>query len=368
MASKNPLNDTIEYKDEMIKILNLIIWYSEIVEKLIFIFDPFSSEQKIMNVLIQLGNIPEIASISKFINEKIFGFQKEEGVRISEKEKKIIFQMLRGQFIFKFLSKELKTKDLISFIPYLNNLRKRIKISKQEFFYGFEMTKKMNKNFKIVFPKFEPIDILYIFISYDSDNKYTTGILFNMIAFNFRAQDIVYNKSDLEKKEKMINIWTNISVDLYMNITNDKDIPIKDTLKIKEYLYNKISTLNEEIKKEQIKKDIVKKITDLLKNSKYYEVFDEVILQKNKNPEILKPDFDDFENFIKDNEQLINDIKKNNSNKDTLKIIKDYLSNKILTLNKEVNEEVKNFQKKKDIIKKITVLFNCSKYCEIILQ
>ena len=157
-----------------------------------------------------------------------------------------------------------------------------------------------------------------------------------------------------------------------MNITNDKDIPIKDTLKIKEYLYNKISTLNEEIKKEQIKKDIVKKITDLLKNSKYYEVFDEVILQKNKNPEILKPDFDDFENFIKDNEQLINDIKKNNSNKDTLKIIKDYLSNKILTLNKEVNEEIKNSKKKKDIIKKITVLFNCSKYCEdfddVILQ
>ena len=51
---QNPFNDTIEYKDEIIQILNLIIWYSEIVEKLNFIFDPFSSEQKIMNVLIQL--------------------------------------------------------------------------------------------------------------------------------------------------------------------------------------------------------------------------------------------------------------------------------------------------------------------------
>ncbi len=49
-----------------------------------------------MNVLIQLGNIYEIVSISKFINEKIFGFQKEEDVRISEKEKKIILQILRG--------------------------------------------------------------------------------------------------------------------------------------------------------------------------------------------------------------------------------------------------------------------------------
>ena len=60
-----------------------------------------------------------------------------------------------------------------------------------------------------------------------------------MIAFNFRAQDIVYNKSDLEKKEKMIDIWKNISVDLYMIITNDKDIPIKDILKIKEYFFMK---------------------------------------------------------------------------------------------------------------------------------
>jgi len=251
---QNPLNDTIEYKDEIIQILNLIIWYSEIVEKLNIIFDPLSSEQKIMNILIQLGNIPEISSISKFINEKIFGFEKTEGVRISEKEKKIIFQMLRGQFIFKFLSKELKTKDLISFVPYLNNLRKRFKISKQEFFYGFEMTKKINKNFKIVFPKFEPIDILYIFISYDSDNKYTAGILFNVIGFNFRAQDIVDNKSELEKKEKMIDIWTNISVDLYRNITNDKEIPINDTVTIKEYLYNQIKTMNEEAKKDQKKK------------------------------------------------------------------------------------------------------------------
>ncbi len=139
---QNPLNDTIEYKDKIIQILNLIIWYNEIVGKLNFIFDSLSSEQKIMNILIQLGNIHEISSISKFINEKIFGLEKEEGIRTSEKEKKIIFQMLRGQFIFKFLSKKLKTKDLISFIPYLNNLRKRIKISIQEFFYGFKMTKK----------------------------------------------------------------------------------------------------------------------------------------------------------------------------------------------------------------------------------
>ena len=60
--------------------------------------------------------------------------------------------------------------------------------------------------------------------------------------------------------------------------------------------------MNKEIKKEQIKKDIVKKITDLLKNRKYYEVFDVVILQKNKNHKILKHDFDDFKNIIKNNE------------------------------------------------------------------
>ena len=166
----------------------------------------------------------------------------------------------------------------------------------------------MNKNFKIVFPKFEPIDILYIFISYDSDNKYTAGILFNVIGFNFRAQDIVDNKSELEKKEKMIDIWTNISVDLYRNITNDKEIPINDTVTIKEYLYNQIKTMNEEAKKDQKKKEIVKRITALFNCSKYCEDFDEVILQQNKNPEILKPVFDDYKMFIKDNDKSIDVI------------------------------------------------------------
>ena len=105
----------------------------------------------------------------------------------------------------------------------------------------FELTKKLNKNFKIVFPEFEPIDILYIFIAYDSDNKYIPSNLFKMNGYNFRAQDIVDIKSDLEKKEKMIDIWGIISVDLYMNITIDKDIPINDgTDKIKEYLLKKL--------------------------------------------------------------------------------------------------------------------------------
>ena len=100
-----------------------------------------------------------------------------------------------------------------------------------------------------------------------------------MIGFNFRAQDIVDNKSELEKKEKMIDIWTNISVDLYRNITNDKEIPINDTVTIKEYLYNQIKTMNEEAKKDQKKKEIVKRITALFNCSKYCENFDEVILQ-----------------------------------------------------------------------------------------
>jgi hypothetical protein len=44
---QNPLVDTIEFKDNKIKILQLMIWYSEIVQQLNIIFDPLSSEQKI---------------------------------------------------------------------------------------------------------------------------------------------------------------------------------------------------------------------------------------------------------------------------------------------------------------------------------
>jgi hypothetical protein len=257
---QNPLMDTFEFNDDKIKLLNLIIWYSDIVEKLNSIFDPYSSEQKIMNILVQLGNIPEITSISKYINEKIFGFQKEEGVRISEKEKKLIYQMLRGQFIFKFLGEQLNANDLTSLVSDLNDFSKRNKISKQEFFYGFELTKRLNKNFKIVFPKFEPIDILYIFISYDSDNKYIPSNLFKMSGFNFRAQDLIEARPDLEKKEKMIDIWNIISDNLYMNSTNDTKYPTQgDTQQKKEYLYEKIKEMNNGIKKDAKKKRNINK-------------------------------------------------------------------------------------------------------------
>ena len=305
---QNPLVDAIELKDDIIKMLNIIIWYSDIADKFNSIFDPYSSEHKIMNILIQLGNIPEISSISKFINEKIFGFQKEEGVRISEKEKKLIFQMLRGQFIFKFLGEELKASDLISFVPYLNNLSKRTKITKQEFFYGFELTKKLDKNFKIIFPKFEPIDILYVFIEYDSDNKFIPSNLFKMIGFNFRAQDIVDIKSDLEKKEKMIDIWTLISVDLYMNITNDKEIPVNETQKIKEYLYKKIVEMNSNKKKDAKTKEILTRINTLFNCAKYCEDFDEVIQQHKNNPDLLRPKFDDYKSLKKENDKPIDVI------------------------------------------------------------
>ena len=48
----------------------------------------------------------------------------------------------------------------------------------------------------------------------------------------------------------MIDIWTNISIDFYINITNDKDIPINEgTEKIKEYLYKKITALKKKKKR-----------------------------------------------------------------------------------------------------------------------
>ncbi len=66
--------------------------------------------------------------------------------------------------------------------------------------------------------------------------------------------------------------------------------------------------VNEEVKNFQKKKDIIKKITVLFNCSKYCDNFDEVILQQNNNPEILKPVFDDYKIFIKDDDKSINVI------------------------------------------------------------
>ena len=305
---QNPLVDTLDIKNNKIKILKLMIWYSEIVQKLNIIFDPSSSEQKIMNILIQLNNIHEIVPISKYINERIFGFRKDEGDRISEKEKKTIFQMLKGQFIFKYISSKFEIEDLINFVPYLNNLQNRINISKEEFLYGFEMIKFLNKNFKIIFPKFEPMDILYIFISYKSDNEYSSGIIFNTIKYNFRAQDIVDKIPELQTKEKMIDIWSSITVDLYLDITKDKKIPIDNHQIIKEYLKNKILKLQNEAEIDNSKKKNLTKIIKLFECSEVCENFDKLISQQKEKPQILKPVFDDYKVFIKENDKPIDVI------------------------------------------------------------
>ena len=67
--------------------------------------------------------------------------------------------------------------------------------------------------------------------------------------------------------------------------------------------------VNEEVKNfQKKKKDIIKKITVLFNCSKYCDNFDEVIIQQNNNHEILKPVFDDYKIFIKDDDKSINVI------------------------------------------------------------
>lgn len=58
----------------------------------------------------------------------------------------------------------------------------------------------------------------------------------------------------------------------------------------------------------QKKDGVLTKITALFNCSKYCEYLDEVILQQNKNPELLKPVFDDYKNLRKENDNPIDVI------------------------------------------------------------
>ena len=55
-----------------------MIWYNKIVEYLNILFEQSNSEQKVMDILIQLNNIHEISSIYKYINEIIFWISNKE--------------------------------------------------------------------------------------------------------------------------------------------------------------------------------------------------------------------------------------------------------------------------------------------------
>ena len=72
----------------------------------------------------------------------------------------------------------------------------------------------------------------------------------------------------------MIEIWGLITIDLYLNLINDKElIKMNDNQKIKQYLYNKISIVQKEAKYDNSKKEILDKITVLVNCSIVCEVF-----------------------------------------------------------------------------------------------
>ena len=88
------------------------------------------------------------------------------------KKRKKIQSMFRAQLMFNIWNNGIDQIKVKNFIKELNNRANRKKILDQDYFYTYQIANEYSLNTKIIQPKFEPKDIIYLFFKYDENKEY----------------------------------------------------------------------------------------------------------------------------------------------------------------------------------------------------
>ena len=121
-----------------------------------------------------------------YINEKKLELSKENPNQILfSGDQKIVNQMLHGLLIFKIKNYGIDLSDLNNFVKTLNSrINFSEEIPEKEYNFSYIISNKYSKNLKIRMPIFEPMDAFYFIYSYEKENKYKLGEIFNDINYS----------------------------------------------------------------------------------------------------------------------------------------------------------------------------------------
>ena len=280
-----------------IKLYKNMLYYSichDLIEKILHSKD--NRERMRYGIIIEkMGLI----SILKYIN--ILG---DETLNIEKR--KIIKRMLRAQLMFKFLRDSIDLAMVKNFFQNLDEKAFRNQISDPEYLFTYSISNYFPLTTKIIQPKFEPKDIIYLFFQYYGDNEYSAGPIFEYIDIPILCMNNLLNKvlDQIKKKnlDNMCSICTISAIIIYREFfeKNNKEINYKGD----EFNYDKVLKFfkNERIKKEDKREAKILDIFIYLMNlSKYY---DEIIKAAKENPE-KAISFEDMKIFDKGKEKRI---------------------------------------------------------------
>ena len=208
--------------------------------------------------------------------------------------------MIRAQLMLKLYNDEIYHLNIKDFIKDLNDKTSRISTTEEEYGFTYQIASKYSLTTKIIQPKFEPKDILYLFFKYNENNEYSAGPIFENINIHSKM-NIIFNEvlEEINKNNltNMCDICMVPAKIIYREFFKGYDMRLSDNFD------DLISFFNEENEKliQGNQKNILTAVINAMKLSKY---FSEIIRDDEKKPE-NKVTFNDMIIFNKKNNERI---------------------------------------------------------------
>ena len=215
---------------------------------------------------------------------------------LGTENRKTIKSMFRAQLILKLWNDGIDQLTFKNFISDLNSKSQRILISDEEYGFTYQIASDYSLTTKIIEPKFEPIDIVYLFFKYNENNEYIAGPIFDDINIPVKMNTL-YKEVIEEVKNKNLGNICDICV------FAAKIMYREFMKKYEEDLPDKCDELIEKFKNEKNGKNekVLERMINAIKLSKY---IDEIIKIKKETPK-LQINFDDMIIFNKkDNKRI----------------------------------------------------------------
>lgn len=157
--------------------------------------------------------------------------------------------MYRVELMLKIWNDSIDQLSLVNFIKNLNDKALRNKITNEEYIYTYQISSKYSLNTKIIQPKFEPKDILYLFFKFKGKDEYTFGPIFDGVDIKSIKINNIYKKAlsavNSKKLDKICEISVLISKMMYKEFTGKNEENLTDNFdELLAFFSNEINNFN----------------------------------------------------------------------------------------------------------------------------
>ena len=234
------INKGRSFESLTVKLLSSMLYYAE-CDELVQKYLDIKDNKERMRYGIRLEKLG-LKSLLKYINSS-------KNKILYAENKKIIKSMYRVELMLKIWNDSIDQLSLVNFIKNLNDKALRNKITNEEYIYTYQISSKYSLNTKIIQPKFEPKDILYLFFKFKGKDEYTFGPIFDGVDIKSIKINNIYKKAlsavNSKKLDNICEISVLISKMMYKEFTGKNEENLTDNFdELLAFFSNEINNFN----------------------------------------------------------------------------------------------------------------------------